>query len=422
MRALVVLLLGLWTATASAAVHTSTANVTGVARDPMHPHLVWASTTGGVETYDLRTGKRLRLITTDQGLPSNEVLAISFDHGGGPTARTRGHRCFFGLDPDRPTCEPAPMPELPLPVAGRHAGARITVTDGDLVGTAGAGLFHRGVRLTPAGQICTNHVDSMVQWRGQVWLGGFDRGLCRFDGQRFHTVTVPFRMVNDLLVTRRGLLVAASEGLFHSADGVRFARVTGVVDRGFNGLALEGRDLALATTPGGLFEIDLSRRGPRLAATRWRPGGARAVQAVATGPRGERWLASEDHGALRVDLAAPAIYDRASGLPASWLLDLALTEGGLLLASLRDGLVRVDLATGASQVVAGSSGLWLLSVTPDTAGLAWVGSQQGLWLYAGGVVLPVALPLPNPCVHAVLRVGEHLWIATEGGLAIHRVP
>ena len=62
-----------------AVLYTSTARVSGVA---VSGGMLWAATSSGVEQYDLRDGVRLRVLTTEDGLDSNQVLRIRHDATG----------------------------------------------------------------------------------------------------------------------------------------------------------------------------------------------------------------------------------------------------------------------------------------------------------------------------------------------------
>lgn len=361
--------------------YTNTETVAAVAE---HDGAIWVTTSGGLERYDATTLAR--------------------------TAVTPA--------PPQPATAPA--------VAPRYQQARETVrvatSAGVIVGTAGNGAWLDGVtprRLTPRGQICGNHVVAVVEWRGATWAATFDRGVCRLDGDRWVTPTTDFRMANDLIVTKRGLVVAASEGLFVSTDGTTFARWAGVDGEGFNDLALDG-DVLYATIPGALWRVPLARRAGRTPTARWVPGGSHAMQAVSVGA-GAVWVTSEDRGTLRVERDRKrrdvAVADRAAGLPTSWHIDVATTGATVWVATLRHGLL-ARAADGAWSRVPGLEDAWLLFVGADAdARGVWVGAQGGLYhVDADGTVTDASAVLPEPNVHVVADRGGELWVGTEGGL------
>jgi ligand-binding sensor domain-containing protein len=328
-------------------------------------------------------------------------------------------------DPDtleRLDVEPAAAhPDQPLAVAPRYQGARETVrvqtSAGVLVGTAGAGVWLDGKkprRLTPTGQICGNHVVAVTTWKKHTWVATFDAGVCWLDGEKWVKPKTPFRMGNDIAVTRKGLVVAAGEGLFVSTNGKKWKRWARVDDKGFNDLAVAG-DMLYATTPGSLWRIELKKkRKPR---SEWKPGTSRAVQAVAAAA-GQVWITSEDRGSLlRADDGTFSIFDRAAGLPSSWGIDVAVAAGAVWMATLRHGLVRRD-ATGDWTRIDDLDDAWGLFVGPDADGTGvWFGAQGGLWhVDAAGTATAYDDALPDPNVHVVTPLGDDLWIGTEGGL------
>lgn len=370
------MLAGLVAMAAATALYTNTETVAAVEE---RDGALWVTTTGGRERYDLAT------------LTRTEVT-------------------------------PAPTPAAaPLAVAPRYQGARETVrlstSVGVVVGTAGNGVWLDGAtprRLTPTGQICGNHVVALTVWKGKPWVATFDRGVCWLDGDRWVKPTTDFRMANDLAVTRKGLVVAASEGLYVSKDGVRFARWKGIIDTGWNDLAVDGDEL-YATIPGAMWRLPVGRRGRR-AITRWKPGGSKALQAVVAGG-GAVWVTSEDRGVLDVSAREVAIHDRVAGLPTSWHIDVALIGGQPWVATLRHGLLRRG-ADGTWTTVAGLGSPWLLFVGADAAGTgAWVGAQGGAYhVSADGAVRDLSAVLPEPNVHVIAEAAGSLWIGTEGGL------
>ena len=386
-----------------AALWTSTAHVESVAA--IGPTL-WAATAGGVEEYALPAGTRTSLYTTEQGLDSNAAHRVWVDYG---VVRVRTERSVCVLRQGRFACSAAAGPPEAIPtVAARLYGARetarLTIGRQTIVATAGAGLWLDGRRITPEGQICANHVEALAEFQGRLWVGGFDAGLCVLEDSGFRTVSTAFRMINDLRATPRGLYVAAGEGLFVSTDGRKFRREVRVRERGANRLALS-RGRLFVTTPAALYELRLEGRD---VVRRWRkPAGSTALQGVAVSGR-DVWLASEDRGVIRFRGGKFESFDRASGLPSSWVVDVAAAEGGgVWAATLRNGAVRLD-SEGRVRELGASPYAWGLRLYSD-GGRMLFGTQQGLDGHDA---------LPDPRVHALLRTARGLWIGTEGGLAL----
>lgn len=402
----------------------------------------WVATRGGLEVYGLLDGRRRRLYTTADGLAEIHVRQVRA-LAGRVQVRTQSHLCQ--LENERFTCTPASPLATPEPaLAARFQDARVTAraafVGGELVGTAGSGLWLRRDRaphheideprlLTPEHQVCSNHIMAMAEFRGQLYLGSFDEGLCVTDGAGFHRLDTPFRMVNDMLATPEGLFVAATSGLYRSLDGVRFDKVEFVSARGANGLAFDGATL-YATTPATLWRIPLAGRDARGRRPRprqhWLPGGSRAIQKVAVGA-GAVWMSSEDRGVIRFTDADVQILDRASGWPTSWVMDAAVAGGRTLYAAtFRHGLVAVELDDAGlarperARAVPGLPDTWLLRVHLHQGAL-WVGTQQGAARIRDTEV-DLVHGLPHPCVHAVAIHRGQAWLATEGGLALVPAP
>jgi len=386
-----------------AAFFTNTERVAAVA---IGGGAIWTATSGGVEQYDLPSGSRLRVFTTADGLDSNDVLQATWQDG---ALHIRTGRSTCALTPALAfACAPAPPLPPPAPaVAQLFRGARETgrILDGgrQIVATDGAGLWLDGRRLTPEGQLCANHVEALASFRGAIWVGTFDAGVCVLEGDRFRRVAAPFRMVNDLFPAPEGLFIAATEGLYFTRDGRTFRREAAVRDRGANRIAASRRWL-FVTTPAALYAI--RREGtPRV--RRWaRPAGSTALQAVAVSGR-DVWLASEDAGVIRLRAGKFRAFDRASGLPSSWAVDVApASGGGVWVATLRHGAVRLG-SDGAVERSGPSA--WGLRIYSNDGSFLFA-TQHGIEGWAA--------PLPDPRVHALLRNRDGFWIGTEGGLAL----
>jgi ligand-binding sensor domain-containing protein len=376
---------------------------------------LWVATRGGVERYDLKTGRRAGLLTTTSGLDDNYVREISVRQDV-VEARTLHSRCR--LEHSRFSCTPDEYEPGPSSVAPRfmdhRVSARLTVGSREFVGTAGAGLWELGREprsMTPSNQVCGNHVMAMEQFVDRLWIGSFDDGVCSTsDGQTFVVASGDFRMINHMEVVDGVLYVAASEGLFRSSDGGDFEKVPGVKRPGVNGIAFD-QDFIYASTPAALWKLPRGRGRVR---ADWRPGGTRALQGVEH--FGDAlWMPSEDRGVIELGSASTRVYDKMVGLPSSWILDIAHDDAGRVYAgTLRHGLWIVDPERNHQKVEGIDD--WILEV--DRAGDSlWVGTQGGAARIDGETATPID-GLPNPNVHAFEEWRGQIWVATEGGLAI----
>jgi len=398
-------------------VHLHTREVEALA---VHAGGLWVASTGGLERYELATLQRTHHLTTSDGLDAPHVRALVIE-GDRLVAHTQRAACV--VEGARLACRPASLPTLGPQAYGTLYGARITARAADergrrFVATYGAGLFVERagalVRLTPVGQVCTHHVQAAVRFRGALFLGGFRDGLCVRRAEAFAPVEAPFRLVNDLRVHRGALYVAAHEGLFVSHDGVRFTRVGRIDARGVNGLATQGETLWIGA-PGVIYGLPSKGRARVLIA----PGGSHAVQAIAADAHGALWLATEDRGLVRVDVARPdgafvEVFDALRGLSTSWLTHVAVApDGSVYAATLRDGLYRVRGDREVERVP--DAPRWLLRLAIEGDAL-WVASQEGLVRRDGAGRLARIEGLPDARVHGVLPDGAVRWIATEHGL------
>jgi ligand-binding sensor domain-containing protein len=377
---------------------------------------VWVASTGGVERYALGTYERTHHFTQAQGLDALDVLALEAD-GEKLFARTARSRCELSLQGAR--CEPSAAPP-PAPKLLAHSNngwsvsAELSVGADRLWGTRGGGLWlERGEStraLTPVRQICTNHVQALAAFRGELFVGGFRDGLCVRRAGGFDTLATPFRFVNALLALDDVMFVAAHEGLFRTHDGLTFIKVPGVNEHGVNGLARSGNTLYV-TTPGTLYRVPLA--GGKVRTLR-RPGGSLALQGVSVYAN-DVWLASEDRGVLRLRGKHVTPFDALSGLASSWVLDVTVdARGTAYAATLKDGLFAISPRGEVRAVPLASK--WLLKLG-WLSGALWVGSQDGL--------LSMSSREPARCagssVHALLEWNGQMWMGSESGLFVEPV-
>jgi len=409
---------------------TNTENVRALA--VAGEHLIVASD-GGVERYDLATGERVRHYTTLDGLSENHVSAVSVLQGGRLRIRSTHAVCAL-TDSDRFACaevdrhyDPTITPAEQLD--GRRVTAELTHAGERFVGTSGAGVFRvreaaAPERLTPEGQICSNHITDVVTHDGAIVFGSFAEGLCVLDdvhATTFRRLATPFRMINDIESTPRGLFVATNTGLYRSRDGVSFERFyERVLVRGATGLAFDGVNL-WATSPGSLQRIRIMRGNQRSRGW-WRPAGASAIQdvALATDGRPGVWLVTEDRGAIRFEPGEgrdfdTRLFDRVAGLPTSWAYTVdAAADGTAYVGTLRHGLVAI--ASDGTHHTVPLPDAWLLRVRRTDDGALYVGTQGGAFVVPSAGADPVRVPhVPDPRVHEMVMIDQTLIVGTEGG-------
>lgn len=397
-----------------------------------HSNTLWVATRGGLEEYDMKRRVRSNLYSTRDGLPSLLIKNVTVTSDGLPVVTTAHHECQMQVPSRRFACTSRPTEKLAphLPSRDRIEGIAVTANwdspDGSAwVGTAGLGLWQRSrgnlQRLTPTDQIASNHVVAISEWNHSSWFATFDAGLSRLRDGHFSTVPLGPRMLNDVLGTEAGLFIATSDGLYVSRDGETFQREARVTERFINDLAYDARRHRLfATATNSLWELALDnpRALPRVS---YQPGGSRALQAVDVSSDGTIFLASEDRGVLRRQGKKRFVgFDRLSGYPSSWAIDvLALGGHSAIVGSLRHGVFSLDGTNPITQRI--DPWILFLGRDPSDPKSIFVGTQAGAILVDAMGARSLA-GLPNPCVHSIARLTSGLWVGTEGGLAQYRPP
>lgn len=132
------------------------------------------------------------------------------------------------------------------------------------------------------------------------------------------------------------------------------------------------------------------------------------------------WLGTYDGGLTRVDAAGMRHYDTQQGLPANTVLSLAVDAQGVLWVGTTKGLARLRGDAFETVTLPGAEGPALIySLTAQADGL-WVGSAQGVWRYSHGQwEQPAWSPMfqrPNAMLSISTDTqGDH-WIGSQRGL------
>jgi ligand-binding sensor domain-containing protein len=412
------------------------ANTTEVESMALAGTTLWVATRGGLEQYDTRSLARTAHYTTLDGLPSLFINSVTVGPDGTVTAQSGKQQCVLSASRQarRFACSTksgaAALPQAHAPVDHTLVeGAAVTVRLQDGAGPSYYGTAGRGVwrlhqkhwqRLTPLGQLCSNHIVAMTEYGGSSWFASFDRGLCRLDGEHFVDAALAAPLLNDVLGTDQGLFVASSQGLFRSEDGVHFEREERVVEHSINDLAYDAkRQLLYATATNSLWQLALGK-GRHSVRAWYQPGGSRSLQAVDVGPDGEVWLASEDRGVMRKTGSRKfVVYDRLAGLPSSWDVDVLAMGGKRALgASLDHGVMMVGAAAVPRAVPTPDAWMLFLGRDAGAEDAVFVGTQGGGAVIRGQQGENERFQgLPDSRVHAIARLASGLWVATEGGVA-----
>jgi hypothetical protein len=295
----------------------------------------------------------------------------------------------------------------------------------------------RWYRLPPRGCPCGPRIASIASYNGDLWVGGFDSGLCRFDGQSWHHFRAPDElpsdMINHLAVGRHRLYVATLKGLVviderghftthkrsqcvddNSANCPWYESITGI------GADSVSRNVWIADT--GSVHRWSSRKWKHL----YRKRGiiSERITRIAA-DSGRIAVGTSDKGILWSDQTGDFVsMDDQQGLADNWVMDLTFDRSGALwVATCTKGLSRYH--EGQWRTWSTADGLaddYTLSVA-DIDGRIWVGHFRGISILTatGTVHLGTEDGLPGGEVHDIVEHNGRVYLATDGGLAVVRV-
>lgn len=341
-------------------------------------------------------------------------------------------------DPDRDDAAALLADGTPIPWEGAalvHAAARW----GDLVALA----TDEGIRTRPAvggswtilpddGLPCGPRLAALATFRGELWVGGFDSGVCRLHAGRWIQYRgpehLPSDMVNHMAATRRRLYVATlagvavvdRDGVFRQAtheDCVEDIKRPCPWHASVTGVTVDPADGRTWLADTGAVH--------RVRSTRWthyyRRSGVTSNRITRIAARdGRVAVGTVDQGVLLKEGSGPfaSLNDRG-GLTDNWIMDLTWDRAGALwVATCTRGLGRWDGTRWTTWTTRdGLSDDYTLSVD-EIDGRLWVGTLRGLTVLspAGVVRLSTRDGLAGDEVHDVLAHGGKVYLATDGGL------
>jgi ligand-binding sensor domain-containing protein len=353
--------------------------------------------------------------------------------------------------PARAGSRPAPIERLAFE---RERLQVSTATGHWLIDAAGrvitvAGRGEHAAPALPAASVehgglaqCGDRISALQVVGGALWIGSFDRGLCRLDAQQRVTrfagpKYLPSDMVNALASDGRSLYVATDAGLAIVDPAGDFSQHThaqciGQLDArcpwhaAVNGVAVEpGSGAVWVGDIGALHRIDPVTGD-------WRHPGTRAVLGTQALTRvaardGEVAIGTSDRGLLLRSASGKrtrAIDDQA-GLADNWITDLAYDRGGRLWVATCTRGVSVREPDGRLRHLDTGDGLaddYVLSVQ-ELAGRIWIGTLRGVSVIEGEHVtsLSTADGLSGDEVHDAVLYDGAVWLATDGGLSVVEV-
>lgn len=439
---------------------------------------LWIGTGAGLEKWN---GGAVTHYTTHDGLPSNEITAMSFGSADSILVSTAGGEVAVGKQGIVPV-----QPEPVAPASNAPFTARLS--DGTIAHATNSSvtlsLRNSSLQLTVGKQLPGSRIQALFADRQcALWIGT-NAGLARWINGKLERlpVTDPLAAASilALMEDREGNLWIGTEtdGLhilrderfrtFGTRDGLSSDRVTAVVTD-------ESGALWVGTQEDGLNvlrpSIDSSGLGKNSKVRTYSVDtglASNVILSLAAAPNGDLWVGTPD-GLNRIHSNRIDTFTSANGLPDDFIRSLLVDNDGSLWLGTRHGLAH--LLPGARTPVAmqtytQASGLGsdlVGALARDTNGDLWIATLAGLsrlrgnqhsitnYTTADGLssnVITALLPRSNgtlligtqdhgwdvwdgrrfsaamnnraeqAAIHAILDDGQgHLWFATSNGIA-----
>jgi len=292
--------------------------------------------------------------------------------------------------------------------------------------------------LQAPGLPCGPRVASLTTFAGALWVGSFDRGLCRYDGQRWTRFAgsryLPSDMVNDLAADDEQLYVATMAGLVVVNADLQFDQRRSVQCEGalsaacpwhqvVNGVSADARGGQVwVADQGALHRIDPERRGKRWKHY-YRTAGVDSTHITRVASQGKRVAIGTADSGIRLGRRGKfRPFGSERGLADDWVMDLSYAQDGALWVGTCTRGVTVIAPDGQLRQFRKGQGLvhdYVLSVQ-EVDGRIWVGTLAGLSIVSpeGSVHLDVSDGLSGNEVHAAVSYAGATWVATEAGLSV----
>jgi len=287
-------------------------------------------------------------------------------------------------------------------------------------------------RLPDIGLPCGPRLTALAEFQGDLWVGGFDSGVCRLHEGRWIRYQgrehLPSDMVNHMAASRRRLYIATLAGVaVVERDGTfRQATREDCVEDIRQPCPWHASVTGAAADPvsGNTWIADTGavHRGGRRGWTHYyRRAGISSNRITRIAARGGKVaVGTVDQGILFKDGPGPfrSIDDR-DGLADNWVMDLSWDRAGALwVATCTRGLARWDGVRWKTWTTReGLSDDYTLAVE-EIDGRIWVGTLRGLTVLSpgGAARLTTRDGLAGDEVHDVLSFGDKVYLATDGGL------
>lgn len=272
-------------------------------------------------------------------------------------------------------------------------------------------------RADGASGLPSPHITALVEQRGRLVVGTFDKGLAeRGPDGRFRAIGGSPAFINALVVDGPTLWVATPKGLYRrDGEGPVRPALARLPSEHVNGLAMghdgtlwvaTGQGVAGISPDGSVRSLDVSRGLP-----------SRIAYSVAVTDDGAVWVGTAG-GVARFGPEGVTRFTQASGALTHDWVNALFADGETVLAGTYDaGVVRL-FPDGVGAVDAELQGLWV-----NPGGLAYLGHGRiAVATLGDGLVVSDREgvrrlgPLPSDDVTSAMVFQGALWVGTRGGL------
>lgn len=268
----------------------------------------------------------------------------------------------------------------------------------------------------PASGLPSGHITAVIEHEKSLYVGTFDAGLVRLEGESFVPLEGSPRFINALLSWGHTLWIATPKGLFRlDRGGVVRPMPLALPSLHINALAAGPDGTLWMATSQGL--AGLGPQGLRVLDRRHGLPG-RIAYAVAVAEDGAIWAGTEG-GAVRFGPTGPTVFEQARGtLTHDWVNALLVDKTSVIAGTYDAGALRLH-PDGTATPVPGLAGAWI-----NPAGLLHLGGRLAaatlgdglLWLGAGEGVATRQPGLPSADVTSAAWFEGRVWVGTRGGL------
>ena len=342
----------------------------------------------GLGRYD---GHGFTTYTEEDGIAQNRIMSIMEDHSGHLWLGTGGWSSYWGASGKG---------------VSRYIGSEI----GQITGKDG--LSHIGI------------LSVAVDRGGQVWLGTWG-GLNRYDGREITKIEGANRHLRAIAEDGHGRLWFGVYGQgicrYEGGELKWFTKADGLVGNIINELLVDNKGHLWIGTSEGLSRYD-GKEFVNFTAADGLPD--KSVQALGLDRQGHIWIGSRK-GLSRLDGKEFVTYTTADGLPDNWVLAIAADRQGRLWLGTHNGLSRYDGKEFTNFTTAdGLSNPNVEAILADRRGHMWFGTGGGGVSRYDGLVFQSFMHrdgLPHNSVMALAQdQNGDVWIATQGGATHYR--